>query len=258
MDAVSRSFWGATRGATAGVTGVPQGIGDSQKPYKPRRFCVSHQFPPPPLRPTCEKSQVGFFHRFACFSGVSKALLPLARVPQGGPQYGSWGATRVCFSHRSGWLWHPVERLSVSAETRRAKLPERNAKGQCVVKVGPRSDYRVCKFSRSVSDKEVEQRRDRLKEVFEACGGWNDLSNFIAEHVRKGVVPVPLPDQELCGVLGVQYDGGVHWRSVLVSFAADNPVGQLGRVRHQPRRTRSHSSLSHGAAERGCGDHRWG
>lgn len=116
----------------------------------------------------------------------------------------------------------------MSAETRRAKLPERNAKGQCVVKVGPRSDYRVFKFSRSVSDKEVEQRRDRLKEVFEACGGWNDLSNFIAEHVRKGVVPVPLPDKELCGVLGVQYDGWVHWRSVLVSRLPTIPWASLG------------------------------
>jgi hypothetical protein len=116
----------------------------------------------------------------------------------------------------------------MSAETRRAKLPERNAKGQCVVKVGPRSDYRVFKFSRSVSDKEVEQRRDRLKEVFETCGGWNDLSNFIAEHVRKGIVPVPLPDKELCGVLGVQYDGWVHWRSVLVSRLPTIPWASLG------------------------------
>ncbi len=64
----------------------------------------------------------------------------------------------------------------VSTETRRAKLPDRNGKGQCVVKVGPRSDYRVFKFSRLVSDKEVEQRRDRLKEVFEACGGWNRIA----------------------------------------------------------------------------------
>jgi hypothetical protein len=116
----------------------------------------------------------------------------------------------------------------VSAETRRAKLPERNAKGQCVVKVGPRSEYRVFKFSRSVSDKEVEQRRDRLKEVFDACGGWNGLSNFIAEHVRKGIVPVPLPDKELCGVLGVQYDGWVHWRAVLVNRLPTIPWASLG------------------------------
>lgn len=116
----------------------------------------------------------------------------------------------------------------MSAETRRMKLPKRNSKGQCVIKVGPRTDYRVFKFARSVSDKEVEQRRDRLKEVFEACGGWNDLSNVIAEHVRKGVVPVPLPDKEFCRFLGVQYDGWVQWRLVLVSHMPTIPWATLG------------------------------
>ena len=116
----------------------------------------------------------------------------------------------------------------MNIETRRAKLPDRNSKGQCVVKVGPRHHYRVFKFSRSVSDKDVEQRRERLKEVFEACGGWNDLSDFIADHVKKGAIPVLLPDKELCSLLGVEYDGWVHWRTVLVNKMPTIPWASLG------------------------------
>ncbi|PQO33672.1 hypothetical protein C5Y97_15670 [Blastopirellula marina] len=44
------------------------------------------------------------------------------------------------------------------------------------------------KFARSVSDKEVEERTNRLEEIYDVCGGWNDLSHFIADDVRKGAV----------------------------------------------------------------------
>ena len=91
----------------------------------------------------------------------------------------------------------------MSGDTRNARTPQRNAKGQLPVKVGGRSDYRVFKFARSVSDKEAEGRTPRLKEVYDACGGWNELSNFIADFIRKGIVPVPLPNRELSVHLGM-------------------------------------------------------
>ena len=116
----------------------------------------------------------------------------------------------------------------MKVETRRTKLPDRNAKGQCVIKIGSRDSYRRFKFSRSVSDKDVEQCRDRLKEVYEACGDWNPLSNFVANHVKRGTIPVPLPDKELCRFLGVRFDGWVHWRSVLVEKLPAVPWATLG------------------------------
>lgn len=116
----------------------------------------------------------------------------------------------------------------MNKETRQSRIPKRNEKGQCPVKIGGRDDCRVFKFSRTVSDAEVEQRSDRLKEVYDVCGGWTELANVIADSVRAGVVPVPLPDKELCGLLGVKYDGLVHWRSVLVNRLPRIPWAALG------------------------------
>ena len=39
--------------------------------------------------------------------------------------------------------------------------------------------------------------KQQLKDVYAVCGGWNGLSNEIAESLRKGVNPVPLPDIKL-------------------------------------------------------------
>ena len=119
-------------------------------------------------------------------------------------------------------------------ETRRTRTPKRNAKGQCPVKVGGRDNYRVFKFPRTVSDKEVDQRTERLKEVYDACGGWNDLSNFIADHVRKGVIPVPLPAKEFSDFLGVKFGGWVHWRSILVEKLPTSPWASLGESTVNP------------------------
>lgn len=100
--------------------------------------------------------------------------------------------------------YHQTE-LGVDTNTRKTRATKRNEKGQLPIKVGGRSDYRVFKFGSSVSDKDAALRTDRLKEVYEACGGWNELSNSIAEHVRNGVVPVPLPALDLSQYLGVTY-----------------------------------------------------
>lgn len=96
------------------------------------------------------------------------------------------------------------------------------------MKVGGRDDFRVFKFSKSVSDQQVEERVQRLKEIYTTCGGWNALSNEIATHVRHGVVPVPLPDKTLSGLIGITYDGWVQWRAVLVAAMPSIPWATLG------------------------------
>jgi len=84
------------------------------------------------------------------------------------------GATRLCLGCHKGLnggrklSTQPGRESTVSGDTRNARIPKRNAKGQLPVKVGGRSDYRVFKFSRSVSDKEAEGRTNRLKEVYDA------------------------------------------------------------------------------------------
>jgi hypothetical protein len=85
----------------------------------------------------------------------------------------------------------------MASHTRNSRTPKRDKRNQTVVKVGGRIDYRPFKFPDSVSPKEIEARRIRLKDIYAVCGGWNDLSNFIAPYVHKGVVPVPLPPKEL-------------------------------------------------------------
>lgn len=122
----------------------------------------------------------------------------------------------------------------MSSETRDARTPKRNKKGQLPVKVGGRLDYRSFKFSRSVSDKEAEGRITRLKEVYSACGGWNELSNFIADSVRKGIVPVPLPNRELSVHLGMKWDGWVRWRQLLVSKLPSIPWATLSEAPTSP------------------------
>ena len=120
------------------------------------------------------------------------------------------------------------------AQTRNSRTPQRDDRNRTVVKVGGRDDYRVFRFSDSVSPKELEARRTRLKDVYAACGGWNDLSNFIAPYVHKGVVPVPLPPSELSSILGVKFDGWVQWRAVLVSHLPSIPWAVLGESSVHP------------------------
>lgn len=124
----------------------------------------------------------------------------------------------------------PARECTVSGDTRNARTPKRNSKGQRPVKVGGRSDYRVFKFSKHVSEKEADARTIRLKEVYDVCGGWNDLSNFIAESVRNGVVPVPLPNRELSIHLGMEWDGWVRWRKLLVTKLPSIPWATLSEA----------------------------
>ncbi len=53
----------------------------------------------------------------------------------------------------------------MAAPTRTSRVPKRDSRNRTTVKVGGRDDYRVFRFSDSVSPKEVEARVVRLKEI---------------------------------------------------------------------------------------------
>ena len=124
----------------------------------------------------------------------------------------------------------------MASHTRNSRTPKPDGRNRTVAKVGGREDFRVFRFPNSVSPKEIEARLSRLKDIYAVCGGWNDLSNFLAPHIHKGVVLVPLPPKELSSILGVKFDGWVHWRTVLVSqlpsirWEACRPIRAEGRV----------------------------
>jgi len=122
----------------------------------------------------------------------------------------------------------------LAGNTRNSRIPKRDGRNRITVKVGGREDYRVFRFSDSVSPKEVQARVARLKEVYSVCGGWNELSNFIAGALRKGDVPVPLPPKDLTEILGVEYNGWVSWRAVLVSKLPSIPWATLGESTVSP------------------------
>lgn len=69
--------------------------------------------------------------------------------------------------------------------------------GRQQLRIGTRTDNRVFKFNTSWSAKDVDRVKENLQDVYAVCGGWNDLSNSIAESLRKGITPVPLPDIHL-------------------------------------------------------------
>ena len=77
-------------------------------------------------------------------------------------------------------------------------MPRKTAPdGRQQLRIGTRTDNRVFKFNTSWSAKDVDRVKQNLQDVFAVCGGWNDLSKTIAESLRKGVAPVPLPDIHL-------------------------------------------------------------
>jgi hypothetical protein len=69
--------------------------------------------------------------------------------------------------------------------------------GRQQIRVGTRDNNRVFKFNSSWSAKDVDRVKQQLKDVYDVCLGWNGLSSSIADNLRKGVSPVPLPDIKL-------------------------------------------------------------
>lgn len=130
----------------------------------------------------------------------------------------------------------------MAAQIRRSRAAKADDRKRTTVKVGGREDYRVFKFSGSVSPKEIEARVARLKEIYKVCQGWNDLSNFIAEPVRKGTVPVPMPHHSLARRGVISWEGWTIWRRDLVRLLPTVPWetlsesnvsrAVLGAVRH--------------------------
>lgn len=95
------------------------------------------------------------------------------------------------------------------------------------VRIGGRDDNRVFKFSRSVSIKDVERRKAQLKELYEVCSGWNDLSVTVAKSIHHGLIPVPLPPREMIKHLGIEYDGVIDFRRMLVSRLPSVPWAEF-------------------------------
>lgn len=104
----------------------------------------------------------------------------------------------------------------MASRTRRSRIARPDERHRTPIKIGGRDDYRSFKFPKSVSIDEIEARRDQLKKVYMACGGWNDLSNFVADHVRQGTTPVPLPPKDHFVHIGWKdFQGWSLWRATL-------------------------------------------
>lgn len=109
-------------------------------------------------------------------------------MPQGVPQCCVWGATNVGFTAQQvSWKQRCEFRNKEDPD------PEPQCQGAARGEGGGRQTYRMVKFGSSVSDTDACETIARLKEIHALCGVWSELSNLVAESVRKGVVPVPLP-----------------------------------------------------------------
>jgi len=69
--------------------------------------------------------------------------------------------------------------------------------GRQQLRIGTRTDNRVFKFNRSWSGTDVDRAKQQLKDVFAACHGWNKFSDLIADNLKKGVSPVPIPSTRI-------------------------------------------------------------
>ncbi|QDS91820.1 hypothetical protein FF011L_05550 [Roseimaritima multifibrata] len=81
--------------------------------------------------------------------------------------------------------------------SRQSKGTYRDIHGRQSARVGTRSDNRVVMFNRSWSSVDVDRVKQQLKEVFDFWGRWNDSSNAVADNLRKGISPVPIPNPVL-------------------------------------------------------------
>ncbi|GAA4444137.1 hypothetical protein GCM10023156_02090 [Novipirellula rosea] len=77
--------------------------------------------------------------------------------------------------------------------SRQSKGNYRDKHGRQSARVGTRSDNRVFMFNRSWSSADVDRVKQQLKDVFDFWGKWNASSNAVADSLRKGVNPVPIP-----------------------------------------------------------------
>lgn len=79
--------------------------------------------------------------------------------------------------------------------SRQSKGNCRDKHGRQSVRVGTRANNRVFMFNRSWSSVDVERVKQQLKDVFDFWGQWNDSSNAVADNLRKGISPVPIPNR---------------------------------------------------------------
>ena len=77
--------------------------------------------------------------------------------------------------------------------TRQSSGTYRDKHGRQSVRIGTREDNRVFMFNASWSARDVDRVKQQLKDVFDFFGCWNVTSNAVADCLRKGVSPVPIP-----------------------------------------------------------------
>ena len=93
---------------------------------------------------------------------------------------------QACGTHTKRWY-------KVAAKTRNSRSARRQADGKLRRKIGRRGDAKPFYFPKSVTEIEVEERTANIKKVYDTCGGWTELSLFIAKHIKDGTTPTPIP-----------------------------------------------------------------
>ena len=66
--------------------------------------------------------------------------------------------------------------------------------GRQQLRIGTRTHNRVFKFNRSWSIDDVDRVKRQLQDVFDFWECWNATSNAVADNLKKGVNPVPIPE----------------------------------------------------------------
>ena len=132
----------------------------------------------------------------------------------------------------------------VQPQKQTPRMPRKIASdGRQQLRIGTRTDNRVFKFNRSWSGTDVDRVKELLQDVFDVCRGWNEFSSELAEHLRKGASPVPIPSTRLAEKMPFKIEGGyiglwkwlnttlpsINWASL--SDSGVNP-GILSGIRH--------------------------
>jgi len=97
------------------------------------------------------------------------------------------------------------------AKTRSTRPSRRGSDGKLRRKIGGRSDAKPFYFPKSVSESEVEDRVAKIKKVYQTFDAWNELSTYVAEHIRIATIPIPLPPMDRDFKMFTKSNGRADW-----------------------------------------------
>ena len=109
--------------------------------------------------------------------------------------------------------------------TRKSSGSQRDKRGRQPVRIGTRANNRVFMFNRDWSPAEVDRARLQLKEVFDSFMGWTDTANAIADSIKKGANPVPVPSPDIA--LPTSPEAMIAWRDYLARRMPSVPFAGL-------------------------------